>query len=107
MGTRFENQCVGYLLPGFPDLAREDFSSPLGDLKGTVATIECKDRKSITLAAFMTQVKKSDAKTARNMPVVIVKKRQANIKDAYFVTDLEHGAVLLKALEICKQKGLL
>ena len=91
----------------FPNVAREDFSSPLGDLRGLGVTCECKDRKSITLSDFMTQVKKSDAKTGRDMPVIVVKKRNANVKEAYFVTDLEHGAILMKALEICREKDLL
>lgn len=106
-GTREENRVRDYLKITFPSIEREDFSSPLGDLRGTYATIEVKDRKSITLSEFMTQVKKSDAKTGRNMPVVVVKKRNANVKDAYFVTDLEHGAILLKCLEICKERELI
>lgn len=107
LGTAFENLVKGYLREnGFPEADREDFSSPLGDIKNTPSTLECKDRKSITLGAFLIQVKKSDEKTGRGMPVVVVKKKQANIKDAYFVTDLEHGALLLKALEIVKGLGI-
>ena len=108
LGTGFENEVKNYLQThGWPDADREDFSSPLGDIKGTPATIECKNRQDISLSEFMIQVKKSDAKTGRGLPLVVVKKRQANIKEAYFVTDLEHGVLLLKALEICKEKGLL
>lgn len=110
LGTNFENLCRDYLNSSelFDGrISREDFSSPLGDLRGTCATIECKDRKSLTLSAFMAQVQKSDTKTGHGMPIVIAKKRNANIRDAYFLTDLEHGAILLRALELCRQNGLL
>ncbi len=106
-GTAYENLVRKYLQEqGFP-ADREDFSSPLGDIRGIEATIECKDRKSLTLGAFMIQVKKADEKTKWGMPIVVVKKRQANVKDSYFVTDLEHGAKLLLAWEICKEWRLL
>ena len=107
-GTAWEGEVKSYLQShGFPAAEREDFSSPLGDIRNTPVTLECKACASITLGPWMVQVKKSDAKTKRDMPVIVAKKRNANVKEAYFVTDLEHGAILMKALEICREKDLL
>ena len=107
-GTGWENEIKSYLLThGFPLASREDFSSPLGDIRGTPVTLEAKNCQTITLGAWMTQVKKADVKTGRDMPVIVAKRRNANVKEAYFVTDLEHGAILMKALEICRERGLL
>jgi hypothetical protein len=106
-GTDHENQTRDYLNANGFGVEREAFSSPLGDLKGAPATIECKSHKHITLSDFLEQTKRSDARTGHDMPIVVVKRRQHNIKDAYFVTDLEHGARLLKAYQICIENGLL
>jgi hypothetical protein len=110
LGTDHENKVRDHLnAPELFDgrISREDFSSPLGDLKGTNATIECKNQGAFTPSAWLKQVNKSDLKTGWGMPVVIAKKRQANIKDAYFITDLEHGAQLLLAWEICQKRRLM
>ena len=108
LGTAWEGEIKNYLRThGFPEADREDFSSPLGDIKGTPVTLEAKNCKSLTWGAWVIQVKKADAKTGRNMPVIVAKKRNANVKEAYFMTDLEHGVILMKALEICREKGLL
>jgi len=58
-------------------------------------------------AEFLTQVKKSDAKTGHGMYVILSKKRMANVKDGYFLTDIEHGALLVKAYVMCVERGLL
>jgi len=58
-------------------------------------------------AEFLTQVKKSDAKTGHGMYVILSKKRMANVKDGYFLTDIEHGAILMRAYVTCVQRGLL
>jgi hypothetical protein len=108
LGTAWEGEVKSYLQShGFPEAEREDFSSPLGDIRHTPATLECKNCNSITLGPWMVQVKKSDAKTKRNLPIIVAKKRNAAAKEAYFITDLEHGAILMKALEICRERDLL
>jgi hypothetical protein len=106
-GTSWENTCKDYLISQGLWVEREDFSSPLGDLRGLPVTIECKARKSMDPAEFLTQVKKSDAKTKHGMYVVLSKKRMANVKDGYFLTDIEKGTLLLKAYCWAIERGFL
>lgn len=107
VGTAYENLCKEYLISQGLMVEREDFSSPRGDLRGIPVTIECKARKSLDPALFLTQVFKSDARTGHGMPVVFSKRRQSNVKDSYFLTDLEHGVKLLKAWVYCVNNNLL
>lgn len=106
-GTRGENEVRDYLREWFPEVEREDFSSPLGDLKGTPATIEVKSRATIEPSTFLAQVNRADAKTGRGMPVVVCKRPRRPIAEAFAFTDLQHMARLLRAYQICLEKGLL
>lgn len=96
-GTTYENWCADYLGSHGLPVTREEFSSPLGDLRGIPVTIECKARKAWEPSDWLAQVQRADARTGHGMYCVLAKKRQANVKDGYFLTTLEKGTILLRA----------
>jgi hypothetical protein len=97
-GTEFENRVAKYLneqtYEGKKVVVRNEFSSPLGDLSGTPFTIECKAHKSIQLAPAVEQSKKASIKTGKP-PVVINKRPNKNVSEAYVTMDLETFAKIL------------
>lgn len=106
-GTTWENLCAAFFVLKGLLVTREDFSSPLGDLRGIPVTIECKARKAWEPADWLGQVQRADARTGHGMYCVLAKKRQANVKDGYFLTTIEKGATLLRAYCWAIEKGFL
>lgn len=97
-GTRWETACVNYAHErGTEQVEREDFSSPLGDLRGWPAVIECKAEKGLSLATWFKQAAKSLSKTPWKIFVVFAKKRNAPVSQGYFITTIENGITLLQA----------
>ncbi len=96
-GTDWENRSRDYLQSRGINVTREEFSSPLGDLRGCPVVIECKARQKLELSVWIRQAQKSLAKTPWRLFVIIHKRQNHRTPDCYFTTTLEHGATLLKA----------
>lgn len=107
-GTYYENRIVAYLHKrGFTEAEREEFSSPLGDIKGLPGiTAEVKNRATVTFADWITQVKKSVAKTGDRMFCIFHNRRNYQVKDGYFTTTTELGVTLLQAWAWCEAHGV-
>lgn len=98
-GTEWESRCRDYLNSQGLHLAREDFSSPLGDLKGAPLVIECKSGRSWSPGDWIAQAKKSLAKTGWRVFVILKKKPNCHVSEGYMITTIAHGATLLRAYE--------
>ncbi len=89
---------VGFLKEnGFPDAHRNVLNSPLGDIGGVPLVLECKDHKSMTLAAWVEQAKVSGAK-AGTLCAVVHKRAQKNVSESYVTMPLYEYVRLLAAL---------
>src|ERR1043166_3788508 len=88
-GTRFETLLLEPLREVFPDAERTGSAAQAdGDYKNTGNwSIEAKAHREIDLAGFVDQSKKS-AERVKKLPVVVVKRRNKSVREAYVVMPL-------------------
>ena len=103
-GTRFESDVVDYLRAnGFPSVERRALAGALdrGDLTGLPGfAVECKDHKTIALAAWSNEAKTEATNAGARWWCVIAKRRRSKgssgtVSDAYVVMPLSVFADLL------------
>lgn len=99
VGTRFESEVRDYFNEGgFFCVERRALNGALdkGDLSGIPAwTLECKNERTITLAAYMQEVEVEKANARTPYGAAIVKRRNKGVADAYVVMPLYQFKVLL------------
>lgn len=90
-GTRWESAVRKALVRVWPEVERTGSRAyELGDFSRTGRyVIEAKDHAKITLAAFMDQAKKAAARIAGSVPIVIIKRRNKSVGQAYVVYELD------------------
>jgi Holliday junction resolvase len=107
-GDTFERDVVAYLREqGFPYVERAYGAGrpdDIGDIDGIPGwCIECKDHKTLRLAEWVDEVRREQAQAGAEFGVVVAKRRQRPIGQAYVVMELEQLVRLLKerdALEV-------
>lgn len=91
-GTRWESKLLPVLRRAWPNAQRTGSRAyERGDFEYTDEyVIEAKDHKRITLADFMDQAKRAAERVgAGAIPVVIAKRRNKNVKQAYVIQELD------------------
>lgn len=98
-GTAFESEVVNFLKAHkIFNATRLPMSSPLGDIDGTGVVLECKNQKTMTLAAWVDQAAKAGAVAAR--PFFVIHKRpRKNVSEAYVTFPLEYLPGLLVLIQ--------
>ena len=97
-GDKYERDVVSYLLSiGIP-ASRLKRGNPTGDvLTVPDIVIECKDQKSLCLAAWIDQTSgEVEAAQARYGIVIVKRARKADVGRHYFVMEVEDGINLLR-----------
>ena len=104
IGTAWETTLVRYFQSeGFPDVERPALSgrNDKGDLINIPGwTLEAKAEKRITLSDYMKELEREQAVGATKYGCVIVKKRYANVSEAYTVMPLRSLVVIMKELRV-------
>ena len=104
-GTLYENIVRDYLKEnGWPETERLDFSSPLGDLSGSIV-IECKSTRALSISTWIEQARKASGRALKPF-VVIHKRAQKNVSQSYVTTELEQFLPFLRAYEYCHENGI-
>jgi hypothetical protein len=98
-GTDFETAVVNYLKENrVLNATRLPTSSPLGDIDGTGVVLECKNQKTMTLAAWVDQAAKAGTVAARRF-FVIHKRPRKNVAESYVTFQLKDLPGLLVLLQ--------
>jgi hypothetical protein len=98
-GTSFETEVVNYLKEHrIVNATRLPMSSPLGDIDGTGVVLECKNQKTMTLAAWVDQAAKA-GEVAQKRFFVIHKRPRKNVSEAYVTLTLKDLPGLLVLLQ--------
>lgn len=99
-GTQFETEVVNYLKScKIFNATRLPMSSPLGDIDGTGVVLECKNQKTMTLAAWVDQAAKASEVSGGKPPFVIHKRPRKNVSEAYVTFPLKYLPGLLVLLQ--------
>ena len=88
-GTRFETEVVNYLRSFWWDNALRTGSAHFGggDIEVPTYLLECKNHKTIDLAAFVSQAERA-AERVDKLPAVIINRRMRNVAESYVVQPL-------------------
>jgi hypothetical protein len=103
-GTTHESAIVNYLTSQGISARRvvQTGRFDQGDIHAEADWIlEAKNCKDITPSEFVRQAVREAVNAGRSFGVAVVKKRNANIKDSYVMTDLETFARILHKLREC------
>lgn len=102
LGTAWESAIVAYLREHHsPDAHRNVQMGrfDIGDIDNYyLHALEAKAEKAITLADYTRQANREAVNAGQPFGVSVVKRRNANVKDAYAVRDLETDARLINRL---------
>ena len=98
LGTEWESACVAYIKPDFPDAERRAQAGSLdkGDIKFGPYIAECKNLKSIDLAAGCDELTKEIANAGVRFGFLLVKRRRKSTGDAYAVMPFRQLMELLQ-----------
>lgn len=104
-GTSHETALVNYLIErGFKYAHRNPLSSPEGDVGGIPMVWEAKNHAAMALGDWVAQAEKSAARTGK--PYCVAHKRRGKgIAQTYATTSVEHMVTLMKAFDICTERG--
>lgn len=101
-GTAWESAIVAYLRRHHDETAHRNVQMgrlDIGDIDGYyLNALEAKAEKAITLAEYVRQANREARNAKQPFGVSVVKRRNANVKDAYAVRDLETDARLINRL---------
>lgn len=101
-GTAWETAVVGFFKAnGFPNAERRALSGVLdrGDIAGFPMVVECKATQRIDLGVFMAEAER-EAKNAKDTDhLLVIKRRQRSVADAYAVMPLWLAAELVRYRE--------
>ena len=98
-GTEFETAVVNYLKEHKVfNATRLPMSSPMGDIDGTGVVLECKNQKTMTLAAWTDQAAKA-GEVVKRMFFVIHKRPRKNVSEAYVTFPLKNLPGLLVLIQ--------
>jgi hypothetical protein len=104
-GTLYENLVRDHFQEkGWPETERLEFSSPLGDLTGSIV-MECKSTKALSLSTWIEQARKASGRASKPF-VVIHKRAQKHVSQSYVTTELEQFLPFLRAYEYCRENGI-
>jgi Holliday junction resolvase len=98
-GTQFETDVVRYLVEhGQPYAERRALtgSADKGDVSGIPGVmIEAKNEKTVTLGAYLDEVKVETANAGASIGVAVVKRRSRGPGDAYVLMSLQQFAAMI------------
>lgn len=101
-GTTWESAIRAYLQGSHNEAARRNVQMgrlDIGDLDGYyLHALEAKAEKAITLADYIRQANREAVNASQPFGVAVVKRRNANVKDAYAVRDLATDVRLINRL---------